>query len=166
MRSRIAAAGTLGVAILAAGEAGAIDSIPMLNLEIAKRMADACEAKAAHEGWRMNIAVVDRGADIVLFRRMDNAFLGSVEIATDKATTSARFPFSTRLVMELGYGKGDEPAGLPGLVEVDEVIAFPGGLPIMAGSTHIGGIGISGDTADNDEACAQAAIDAVAGVLN
>jgi glc operon protein GlcG len=58
--------------------AGAADAV---ELAMAKQMADACEAKAAQEGWKMNIAVVDDGADLVLFRRMDGAFLGSVQIA-------------------------------------------------------------------------------------
>ena len=48
-------------------------------------MAEACEAKATQAGWKMNIAVVDDGADLVLFQRMDGAFLGSVDIAQMKA---------------------------------------------------------------------------------
>lgn len=155
----------LAAALLVNGSAAALDKIPMLSLDVAKRMADACEAKAAQEGWRMDIAIVDRGADLVVFRRMDNAFLGSVEIAINKAKTSARFPFPTRFIAELGYGKDGQPGGVPGIVEVDEMIAFAGGLPIKAGEVHIGGIGVSGDTADNDELCAQAAIDAVAADL-
>ena len=52
------------------------------------------------------------------------------------------------------------------IAHLDDVITFAGGLPIMAGGVHIGGIGVSGNTADNDEVCAQAAIDAVAADLN
>ena len=73
----------------------ALDMRPSVSLELAKRMADACEAKAKQEGWNLNIAVVDAGADLVLFRRMPNAYLGSIDIALDKARSSARLPFPT-----------------------------------------------------------------------
>jgi len=132
---------------------------------MAKQMAEACEAKATQEGWRLNIAIVDAGANLVEFRRMDGAFLGSIEIALNKARTSARFPFSTRVMAELAYGKEGKPPGLPGIAHVEEVIAFAGGLPIKAGDSHIGGIGTSGASADQDEMCAQAGIDAVADQL-
>ncbi len=165
MKTGIIIATAFCATLSAIGPSVALENIPVLDLGIAKKMADGCEAKAIAEGWRMNIAIVDRGADLVVFRRMDSAFLGSVEIATNKAKTSARFPFSTRVVAELGYGTKDAPAGVPGFVEVDEIIAFAGGLPIMAGDVQIGGIGVSGDSADNDEACAQAALDAVEGEL-
>jgi glc operon protein GlcG len=53
----------------------------------------------------MNLVIVDDGANLVEFRRMNGAFLGSIEIAVNKAKTSARFPFSTRFVAELAYGR-------------------------------------------------------------
>lgn len=156
----------LGVAAafvaLSANFAPALDSVPRLSLDVAKRMAEACETMSAKEGWRMNIAIVDTGANLIVFRRMDGAFLGSVEIALGKAETSARFPFPTRMIQELAYGKDAKGGPLPGIAEVDGIIAFAGGLPIMGGGAHVGGIGVSGGTADQDEQCAQAAIDAVA----
>ena len=143
-------------ALIAAGSAEAVD------LATAKEMADACEARATQEGWKMNVAVVDGGADLVLFRRMDGAFLGSVEIAQMKARSSALFPFPTRGLGEIAFGKDGEPAGTPGLAFVPGLAAFPGGLPVKtADGTHIGAIGVSGGTGDEDEACAQAALDAV-----
>lgn len=166
MTRPINAAAALSALYLFAGPAAALEAIPVLDLDTAKRMADGCEARALAEGWRMNIAIVDRGADVVVFRRMDDAFLGSVEIALNKAKTSARFPFPTRVVEQLGYGTDDAAPGVPGIVEVDEIIAFAGGLPITAGGKQVGGIGVSGDSADNDEACAQAALDAVSGDLD
>jgi hypothetical protein len=80
-----------------------------------KRTADACAAKAVEEGWKMNVAVVDAGADLVLFQRMDGAFLGSVEIAQMKARSSAMFPFPTRGLSEIAFGKDGEPGRTPGL---------------------------------------------------
>jgi glc operon protein GlcG len=143
--------------------AGAADAV---ELAMAKQMADACEAKAAQEGWKMNIAVVDDGADLVLFRRMDGAFLGSVQIAQMKAETSAKFPMPSRALGEIAFGKDGEPGRAPGLAFVPGLAAFPGGLPVKTGEgAHLGAIGVSGGTGDQDEACAQAALDAVADQL-
>lgn len=156
MANKVIALTATLAALIAAGPAQAVD------LEIAKSMADACEAEAAEEGWKMNIAVVDAGADLVLFRRMEGAFLGSIDIAQMKARSSAMFPFPTRGLGEIAFGKEGQPGGTPGLAFVPGLAAFPGGLPVMtAGGEHIGAIGVSGGTGDQDEACAQAALDAV-----
>ncbi len=142
--------------LLAAGPAAAVE------LAIAKQMAEACEAKAGQEGWKMNIAVVDDGADLVLFRRMDGAFLGSVDIAQMKAETSARLPFPTRALGEIAFGKEGQPGTTPGIAMVPGIAAFPGGLPIKAADgSLLGAIGVSGGTGDQDELCAQAGLDAV-----
>ena len=74
---------------------------------------------------------------------------------------SARFPFPTRIVEQLAYGKDLKGGAVPGIAQVPGIIAFAGGLPIMiVDNVHIGGIGVSG-TADQDETCAQAGIDSV-----
>ena len=137
-----------------------------LGLKMADQMANACLAMAVEKGWRMNVAVMDSGADLVVFKRMDGAFLGSVDIAIGKARTSANFPFSTRRMAELAHGKDGAPGPIPGIANVPGLATFAGGLPIknVAGE-HIGGIGVSGASAGDDELCAQAGIDAVAGML-
>ena len=165
MFRKILVAGTLTFGLLAGQAASAADSRPLITLDIAKRMIAACEELAAKEGWRMNIAVVDRGADLIAFHSMNDAYLGIVGIVINKAKTSANFPFPTRLVEQLGYGKDGKPPGLPGIVQVDGVIAFAGGLPIKVGDHHVGGIGVSGASADQDETCAQAGLNAVAADL-
>ncbi|MBL27162.1 MAG: PduO protein, partial [Rhodospirillaceae bacterium] len=107
----------------------------------------------------VNIAIFDAGGNLKHFKRMDGSFLGSIEIAHLKGHTAAIFPRSTRARGELAYG-GDRPHGIE---LVPGIVVFPGGLPIMAGDGHqVGGIGVSGATSDQDEQCAQAAIDAVA----
>jgi glc operon protein GlcG len=139
----------------------ALDKGPMISLEVAKKMAAGCEAKAKEQSWKMNISVVDSGANEIYFEKMDGAFLGSREIALHKAQTSANFPFPTRFVEQLSYGKDLKGGALPGLAQVPGIIAFAGGLPIMtADNMHIGGLGVSGGTADQDETCAQAGLDA------
>lgn len=136
----------------------------VLTLDLAKAIADGCEAHFAKQtDWRtLNIAIVDDGGNLKLFRRMDNSFLISISVATLKAGTSAGLPFPTRLVGELAYGKDGNPGTLPGIAEIPGVAAFPGGLPIITSDgQHIGGVGVSGATGDQDEECSQAGLDAV-----
>jgi len=144
----------------------AAETKPAINLDIAKKMVAACEAKAKQEGWKMNIAIVDDGANLVAFVRMDGAYLGSGMIAQHKAMTSAKFPFSTRQFSEIAFGKEGKPGMVPGIANFPGIVTFAGGLPIMtANKVQIGGIGVSGGTSDQDEQCAQAGIDAVKGDL-
>jgi glc operon protein GlcG len=113
-----------------------------------------------------NIAIVNDGTKLVYFEHMDGAFLGSIDISQQKAITSAQFPFPTRVMGELAFGKDGKPGDLPGIANVPGVIAFAGGLPIMTGSeAQIGAIGVSGGSADEDEECAKAALEAVANDL-
>jgi glc operon protein GlcG len=142
--------------------AKALDKAPILTLDLARKMTAGCEAKAKEMNWKMNISVVDSGANQIFFEKMDGAYLGSGDIALHKAQTSARFPFPTRGVQELAYGKDLKGGMVPGLALVPGIVAFAGGLPIMTeDKAHIGGIGVSGGTSDQDEMCAQAGIDAV-----
>jgi len=154
---------------LAAGfsqPAAALDKAPVLSLDLAKKLAAGCEAKAKEMGWKMNIAVVDAGANQIVFERMDAAYLGSGDIALHKAQTSARFPFPTRAIEQLAFGKDLKGGALPGIAMVPGIIAFAGGLPIVTDDkVQIGAIGVSGGTADQDETCAQAGIDAVKDAL-
>ena len=143
----------------------ALDAAPTLSLDLAKKMAAGCEAMAQSKNWKMNISVVDNGANQVFFERMNGAFLGSGDIARRKAETSAKFPFPTRFVEELAYGKDHKGGAIPGIAEMPGIVAFAGGLPIMGAGAHIGGIGVSGGTADEDETCAQAGLDAVKDML-
>lgn len=143
----------------------AIETKPTLTLDIAKKMAAGCEAKAKKENWKMNIAVVNDGTNLIYFEHMDGAFVGSIAISQQKAITSANFPAATRDMAELAFGKEGKPGELPGIANVPGVITFAGGLPIMTGETQLGGIGVSGGTADQDEECAKAGLDVVAADL-
>ncbi len=144
------------VLLAAAGSAIAIEQRPFLTLDVAKKMAAACEARAKQEGWKMNIAIVDSGGNMKYFLRQDDSFLKSIEIAQMKAGTSAGFPFSTKQVGEIAATR------VPGIAFVPGIATFEGGLPIMtADGKHIGAIGVSGASAEQDGVCAQAALDAV-----
>lgn len=143
------------VLLAAAGAASAVEQRPYLTLDVAKKMAAACEAKAKQEGWKMNIAIVDSGGNLKVFLRQDDAFLKSIEIAQLKAGTSAGFPMSTKQVGEIA-------TKVPGVPFVPGIVTFEGGLPILtADGKHIGAIGVSGASAEQDGICAQAGLDAV-----
>jgi len=160
VRSMTAAAAVAG-ALLASAAASSQE----LTLDMAEKMADACQAKAVEEGWRpVNIAIYDDAANMKYFRRMDDAFVGSIQISRLKAQTSAMLPFPTRTIGdEIAYKDPGRPHGIQ---HVPGIVVFPGGLPVKtADGTAIGSIGISGATSDQDEQCAQAAIDAVADML-
>jgi glc operon protein GlcG len=138
-----------------AGSALALEMRPILTLDVAKKMAMACEAKAKQEGWKMNIAIVDSGGNLKFFLRQDDAFLKSIEIAQLKAGTSAGFPFSTKQI-------GEITTKVPGIAFVPGIVTFEGGLPILtADGKQVGAIGVSGGTAEQDGMCAQASVDAV-----
>ena len=112
------------------------------------------------------ISIVDAGGDLVLFRRQNDAFLLSIDIAMSKAKSSAGIPFPTRLISELVYGKNGNPGVIPGLAHSKDIVAFAVGLPIRTKvGVLLGAIGVSGATADQDEQCATAAIKAVEGAL-
>jgi len=149
------------VVLLAAGLALASqpllaqDKKTTLNLDTAKKIAAACEAKAKAEGWKMNIAILDDGGNLKYFQRMDGAFRGSIEVAQLKANTSSMFPFSTKQI-------GDIAQKIPGIAFVPGLVTFEGGLPIKTASGEaIGSVGVSGASAEQDGACAQAGLDAV-----
>jgi uncharacterized protein GlcG (DUF336 family) len=110
---------------------------------------------AKQQGWKMNIAIYDTGANMKYFLRQDDAFLGSIEVAKLKANTSASFPFPTKMLGEIAQK-------VPGIAFVPGIVTFEGGVPIKTGSgEHIGSIGVSGASAEQDGQCAQAGLDAV-----
>jgi uncharacterized protein GlcG (DUF336 family) len=138
----------------------AIGYQPVLSLSMAKKMAESCERLAIKEGWKMNIAVVDNGANLKFFIRQDDSFLKSVELAQQKAITSAGLPFSTKVIAEIA-------TKLPGVALIPGVSIIEGGLPILTAKGQlIGAIGVSGATAEQDGICAQAALDAIKNDLN
>jgi uncharacterized protein GlcG (DUF336 family) len=167
LKTLVLAAATSVVAIGLTTGAQAIDQKPVLSLDMANKIVEACVAKATAEGWRpVNVAVYDDGGNLKAFQRMDNAFLGSIQVAQLKGHSSTMFPFPTRVFAELAYGKDGQPGALPGIAEIPGIASFAGGIPIMTADGHqIGGIGVSGASADEDEQCAQAGAEAIAGMM-
>jgi uncharacterized protein GlcG (DUF336 family) len=130
-----------------------------ITLAQAEEAIKAAKAKSVELKLAMNISVVDSGANLVAFIRMDGAWLGSVDIAHKKAKTAAWFFMNTG---ELG--KLSQPGGALYNIEHSNggLITFPGGIPIKGpDGTTIGAIGVSGSTVDDDHAVAKAGADAV-----
>jgi len=102
----------------------------------------------------MNIAVVDRGAHLVAFARMDGAWLGSLDIAIKKAKTAKLFDINTGDI-----GALSQPGASLYNIELSNggLITFPGGVPLKnAAGEIIGAIGVSGSSVENDHAVAEA----------
>lgn len=133
------------------------DNDQTLTLEIAKKMAEICEKLAVDSKWRpIVIAIYDSGGNLKLLHRQDNSFLMSLQIAKLKASSSAGLPMTTRQIGDLAYKNKERGHGIE---HVPGVVIFPGGVPIITKSgAHLGGIGVSGATADQDEECAKLAL--------
>lgn len=165
MRNLVAGIAAALALALAAAAVQAQASKRILTLAVAEKMALACEAYAKRrEGWRtLNIAVLDDAGDLLYFRRDPGSYRGSIQIAIDKAWTSTRFPRSTREIGEKIVYR--DPGKIHGVQWLDRIITFPGGLPVFIGDEHVGAIGVSGATGDQDEECAKAGIEAVKDLL-
>jgi uncharacterized protein GlcG (DUF336 family) len=85
-----------GFGALLALPAPALEMRPILTLDIARKIVEACIAKAQQQGWKMHVAVLDIGGNLKAFARMDDAQLISEEVAMRKAYTAAALPRSTR----------------------------------------------------------------------
>ena len=123
---------------------------------------DAVRASVAHAaslGLRINVAVVDPGGNLAAFLRMPGAFLHSIDIAIDKAYTAASFGLPTSQWHAALQQHSD--AVRDGLLRRPRFVAFGGGLPITENGQRIGGIGVSGGSEEQDEACAQAGLIAI-----
>ncbi len=130
-----------------------------ITLEQAEAAIKAAKARSKKLKVLMNIAVVDSGANLVAFAKMDNAWLGSIDISIKKAKTARYFNFPTGEI-----GKLSQPGGPLFNIEHSNggLITFPGGVPIKdAKGNVIGAIGVSGDTVENDHDVAEAGAKAV-----
>lgn len=125
-----------------------------ITLDQAMAVIEAARKKAEEQGTLMDIAVVDAGANLKAFVRMDDAFLGSIDIAIKKAKTSRFFNMSTG-----DLGKLAQPGQPLYHIEFSNegLITFPGGLPIRnENETIIGAIGVSGSSVEDDHEVALA----------
>ncbi|MFK8006413.1 MAG: heme-binding protein [Saprospiraceae bacterium] len=129
-----------------------------ITLEKAEQMISAAKKKSVALDTKMNIAIVDAGANLVAFARMDGAWLGSLDISIKKAKTARFFDMNTGVI-----GGLSQPGGSLFNIEHSNggLITFPGGMPIKnAKDEVIGAIGVSGSSVENDHAVAEAGVTA------
>jgi uncharacterized protein GlcG (DUF336 family) len=123
-------------------------------LEDARRIIAAAEKKAAEIGQPMNIAVADAGGNLVAHVRMDNAWIGSVDISIKKAYTSRAFNIATKDLAEHSQS-GGQFFGIHASND-GKIMIFAGGIPLKAKGKVVGAIGVSGGSGEQDHAVALA----------
>ena len=122
-----------------------------ISLDRAQAAIDAAVVEAKKRDWKMNVAVVDSGGNLVAFQRMDGAMLASIQIAEHKARAAATFRHPTKV-----FEDGINLMHLNYLLAFDGVIASRGGIPLIEQGVIIGAIGCSGGTDSQDEIVSEA----------
>ena len=128
-----------------------------ITLEDAKKAMAAAEAEARKNNWNVAIAILDAGANLIMFQKMDDTQLGSVKIAIGKGTTAVNFKRPTKALEDMIAG------GRQVFLAVEGITPLQGGLPVMVDGKLIGGVGVSGVMSSQDEQVAQAAVNVLQG---
>jgi glc operon protein GlcG len=127
-----------------------------ISLDRAQTLIQASVAEAKKRNWKMNVAVVDSGGNLVSFQRMDGAMLASIRIAEHKARAAATFRRPTKV-----FEDGIQLQHLNYLLAFDGVIASRGGIPLIEQGAIIGAIGCSGGTDSQDEIVGKAGAEVI-----
>jgi uncharacterized protein GlcG (DUF336 family) len=122
-----------------------------ISLDQAQIVIAAAVAEAKKHSWKINVAVVDSGANLVAFQRMDGAQLASIAISEHKARASVNFRRETRF-----FEDGVQLKQSNYVLSLDGVIASRGGIPLVEGGKLVGAIGCSGATGSQDEVACKA----------
>ena len=126
----------------------------MITLEDARRIISAAEKEAEKVGQPMNVAVADAGGNLVAHVRMDNAWLGSIDISIKKAWTSRAFDITTKDLADNSQS-GDQFFGIHASNN-GKVMIFAGGIPLKKDGKVVGAIGVSGGNGEQDHRVAEA----------
>lgn len=126
-----------------------------VSLSDARRIADAAEAEGRRRGFSLAFAIVDPSGSLVLFHKMDGTQNGSIEVAIEKARTSALFRRPTKFFSDAVAGGRNTVLSLPNMVAVE------GGVPIVIDGRVAGAIGVSGASSAEDGEVAAAALAAL-----
>jgi len=124
-----------------------------ITLDQAHRVMTAVVKKSEEIDTKMDVAIVDAGANLKAFVRMDNAWLGSIDISIKKAKTARSFDMDTGII-----GTLSQPGGSLHNIEHSNngLITFSGGIPLKDSDGNIiGAIGVSGSSVENDHAGAE-----------
>jgi uncharacterized protein GlcG (DUF336 family) len=124
-----------------------------ISLERALAAVNAVVTEAKRRDWKMNVAVVDSGGNLVAFQRMDGAQLASIQIAEHKARAAAIFRRETKF-----FENAIQRNNLNYLMTLDGIVASRGGIPLIEQGKIIGAIGCSGGTDSQDEVVCKAGV--------
>ena len=132
------------------------NSARTVTLRAGQVILEAARAKAEQIGVPMNIAIVDDGGNLVTFARMDDAWLGSIDIAQNKAYTARAFDMPTKDLAPLAQ----PGAPLYGIEASNHgrLIVFAGGIPLVSDGRVVGAIGVSGGSVEQDQEVAEAGV--------
>lgn len=119
---------------------------PSIGADRARGLIAAATEEAKKHGWKLNVAVVDAGGNLVAFERMDGAQLASIAISEHKARTAVTFRRETK-----AFENGIQQSSFNYLITLDGMIASRGGIPLVENGMMIGAIGCSGGTGSQDE---------------
>src|SRR5213594_4926925 len=128
-----------------------------ITLGAAQKMMAAGEAEARKNNWNVAIAIVDAGANLIMFHKIDDTQLGSVNVAVGKARTALNFKRPTKALEDLIAG------GRQVFLAVEGITPLQGGLPVVVDGKVIGAVGVSGVMSSQDEQVAQAAVNVLQG---
>jgi len=131
-----------------------------LSLGLAKTIAEAALAECQSKGFHTAVAVVDRAGQIMVILRDEQASAQSAEMARRKAFTARMFRTTT-----LEFQKRTTDPAYAAQRQVADILALGGGVPIQVGNEILGGVGSSGSSQEQDDACAKAGVAKVAGIL-
>ena len=128
-----------------------------ITLEAAQKIMSAAKQESIANGWTMAIAIVDTGGNLVLFERMNNTQIGSIEICIGKAKTANNLKRSTKVLEDAiaAGGIGLRLLGVPAMTPLE------GGELILQDGKIIGAIGVSGMQSTQDGQVARAAVAAL-----
>jgi glc operon protein GlcG len=124
-----------------------------VSLARAQALIAAAVAEARRHDWKLNVAVVDSGGNLVAFQRMDGAQLASIEISQHKARAAAAYRRETKV-----FENAIQQSGAHYVMTLDGIIASRGGIPLVESGRLIGAIGCSGGTGSQDEVACKAAV--------
>lgn len=128
-----------------------------ITLDMARPIMEAARKEATANGWTMAIAIVDCGGNLLMFEKMDNTQVGSIEVAIGKAKTANNFKRATKVMEEAvaAGGIGLRMLALPG------VFPLEGGEPIFVNGKIVGAIGVSGMQSTQDGQVVKAALSTI-----
>jgi glc operon protein GlcG len=127
-----------------------------IALERALAVIAATVAEARKRDWKLNVAVVDSGGNLVAFERMDGAQLASIQVSEHKARTAVMFRRETK-----AFENAIQQNNYNYVLTLDGMIGSRGGIPLVEAGKLIGAVGCSGGTGSQDEVACSAGVAAL-----